>query len=651
MQRTATLVHLNALPSVTPLVGGYLKAYAQANPDIRANWDIQLYSAHVRTPASHIITQLAERAPEVIGFSVYTWNVGLVQRVLHALRGLLPRTTEYLLGGVEVMHCGERYVEPSWENVAVCNGEGELTFAEYLQQIDERQPDLEKVKGLSFYRDRQWITTPARPRINNLDELPSPYLSGAISMDGVDVATFETNRGCPFACEFCFWGGAIGQKIHQTGLNRIKEEIAFIAQHPIKVFYLVDANFGILPRDVEIAEHIVDLKRRKRVPNHVVFSSSKNTSDRVEQVSRIFAQAGLLSTQPISLQSLDPRALAVAKRDNIKTETYLRLQRRLNEWGVPSHVELMWPLPGETLDTFKQGIDELCVSGAQAFNIYPLLWLNNVGYRDKTEELGVVLLQEDDPASGGEMVIQTRDVAYGEYIEGLLFSTALYLLHDCRGLYLTMQLMHALGLARVRDVLDAFVDWMRHASGCRVTDMWHDGKTHFEQMNKFVWRGSLAHTVLHRDRRDFDRLVQSFVADRLETLTGGLGEHADLVYAASEFDLLNRPYVYIQTPLQLGARLRRLQIVNERRGLWQVDSPFDFASMINTLRTKGSIEATQWARGAFEITIDHRVNQIFLPETKSEEDLYWHSVRIIDGIRHTEAQCRSRNISDRSVPA
>jgi radical SAM superfamily enzyme YgiQ (UPF0313 family) len=651
MQRKATVVHLDALPNVTPLVGGYLKAYAETEPEIRSNWDIELFSAHVRKPVSQVINHLVERAPDVIGFSVYTWNVGMVQRVLPVLRRLLPAGTQYLLGGVEVMHCGHRYVEPAWENVAVCNGEGEMTFAEYLLHLDQTRPDLEKVKGLSFYRDGQWITTEARPRVTHLDQLPSPYLSGAIALDGVDVATFETNRGCPFACEFCYWGGAIGQKIRLVGVERIKEEISLVTSYPIKMFYLVDANFGILPRDIEIAEHIVAMKKSRRVPNHVVFSSSKNTSDRVEQVSRIFAQAGLLATQPISLQSTDARTLAVAKRDNIKTETYLRLQRRLNEWGVPSHIELMWPLPGETLESFKQGINDLCVAGAQAFNIYPLLWLNNVGYRERTEELGVVTLKEDDPASGGEMVIQTHQVSYRDYIKGLLFSTGLYLLHDCRGLYLTMQLLHALGLASVRAVVDEFVDWMGVASGNKLTDAWHDGEEHFEQMNKFIWRGSLAHAVLHRDRDTFDRMLKSFVAERLERLTGGLGEHADLVHAASEFDLLSRPYVYVQTPLQLGVDLERLRIIEKRRGMWAVDSRFDFSTMVAALRTDGAIDASHWQPGAFELTIDHRSKQIFLRETNSDEELHWHSVRIVDAIRQAEPKHRSQAIDAQPVRA
>src|SRR5690349_255342 len=103
--RKATIVHYNVLPGVAPLVGGYLKACAQTHQAIRDNWDIELYSDHVKTPVSHLIQHLVARQPEVIGFSVYTWNVGIMQRVVPTLRGLLPSTTRYVLGGVEVMHC------------------------------------------------------------------------------------------------------------------------------------------------------------------------------------------------------------------------------------------------------------------------------------------------------------------------------------------------------------------------------------------------------------------------------------------------------------------------------------------------------------------------------------------------------------------
>jgi hypothetical protein len=639
----ATLVHLNALPRVTPLVGGYLKAYAEASPEIRRDWTIDLYSTHVRTPASEIVHHLVGTAPQVIAFSTYTWNIGLVQRVLPALRGLLRRGTQFLLGGVEVMHGGPRFVPTDWEDVAVCNGEGEQTFAEFLLRYAEKRPSLEQVKGLSFCRDGEWITTEPRPRIADLDQIPSPWLTGAMDLEGLEIALFETNRGCPFACEFCYWGGAIGQRINRLGVDRVKDELDYMVRHGIKALTLVDANFGILPRDREIAEHIAKLKRDHRQPTRVIFNSAKNNSDRVEEVSRIFARERLMGSQPISLQTLDPHTLQVAKRDNIKTDTYLRLQRRLNEWGVASFVELIWPLPGETLESFKQGVDGLCASGAQSFTIYPLLWLNNVGYRQRTEELGVVTLREDDPASGAEIVIQTREVGYRDYIEGLRFATSLYLLHDCRGLYLTMQLLRALGIASFRETVDAFAGWIQNAPGGPVADHWRGGEQHFEHMYRWLWRGALAEKVLHSDRADFDRLLDSFVRERADWFASGSSERNALLRAAFDFDLLSRPYVFFQTPPELGVELEVLRLAGRSRHVWTVESPFDFPALIQGLRV-GRGQEVPPRPGRFEIIVDHRPGQVFRLPAKAEDEHLWHCHEIVREIAHVEARYETRRL-------
>jgi radical SAM superfamily enzyme YgiQ (UPF0313 family) len=644
MRRRATLVHFDAMPSASPLAGGYLKACAEADPDLRANWDIEIYSRYVRAPLSDLMRHLVDKAPQVVGFSTYTWNAGIVQRVLPALRGLLGGRTQFLLGGVEVMHSGQKHVAAGWEDVAVCNGEGEHTFADYLRHYAEVRPALEQVKGLSFYRDGGWITTEARPRIQDLDQVPSPWLTGAMDLAGVEVALFETNRGCPFACEFCYWGGAIGQKIHRLGIDRIKDELDYIVRHRVKTLALTDANFGILPRDREIAEHIARLNRDHRLPTRVIFNSAKNNSDRVEEVSRIFAQEGLLVSQPISLQSMDHGALATAKRDNIKTETYLGLQRRLNEWGVASLVELIWPLPGETLESFKQGIDDLCAAGAQAFSIYPLLWLNNVGYQARTDELGVVTLREDDPASSAEVVIQTREVGHREYIEGLKFATGVFLLHDCRGLYLSMQLLGALGLRPLREVVDAFWRWLPAAPDGPVVRRWREGCEQFEQLGHHRWRGALVHAVLHADRLDFDRLLSSFVMERAEWLAGTSPAARSLLRAAFEFDLVSRPYVFFQTPLEVGVELEALRVVERKRGLWTVESPFDFPAAIRELRTRGGLSAPPRPEPC-AITIDHRKGQVFrMP--KSADEHYWHCYEIAREIGHVEARYQARPLDE-----
>ena len=638
MRKTAILIHINVLRSVTPLTGGYLKAYARTEPALRSDWDIELYAAHVRTPASEIISHVVRRKPDVVGFSVYTWNVRLVQRLLPALQRILPPETQFLLGGVEVINLGQHYVERSWENAAVCNGEGERCFRDYLLELGQERPDMRHVPGISFWRDGSWITNDGIPRIRDLSEIPSPYLSDVLDLRGVEAALYETNRGCPFQCEFCFWGGAIGERVNRFPDDRIRDEIEYIARQGIRTLYICDANFGMLARDVDIAEHIVQMKRSHRYPDRVAFSSAKNSPDRVERIAKLLVDGDLLSAQAISLQTMNDRALDVARRGNIKPETYLRLQTRLNEWNVSSNVELIWPLPGETLESFKQGIDQLCAMGAQAFQLYPLLWLNNIGYRQRTAELGVVTMQEDDPAGGGEIVIQTKEVSYAQYVEGLLFASAVFLLYDCRGLYATMQVLRHYGIASFRDVCEAFAAWMNGSSGNAITELWQRGQREPDQLLQYIWRGIVGDAVLHSHRKDFDRMLAEFTAGRTEWYEQAGPERAPVVRAAVEFDILNRPYPFVQTPLETGIEPQLISIKSQRRGTWVIESPFDLASFVEKIRHGQTADEGEPAARRVEVTIDHRPGQVFRMTGRSDEDFHWHLYRIMRGMRNTEAR-------------
>lgn len=641
MQKKAVLLHINAFVSVTPLVGGYLKAYALTEPEIRNHWDIELYSTFLRTPASEIIQYLFERQPDVVGFSAYTWNVGLIKRLLPALRAVLPATTRFILGGVEVGDRGRHYIQRHWENVSICNGEGEQTFHDYLLQLSGGRPDFEQVPGLGFYQDGVWVNTERAARIRALDQVPSPWLGDLFSgHDMSEIALFETNRGCPFACEFCHWGGAIGAKVNRQELQRVKDEISYIARKRCRTLILCDANFGILPRDQEIAEHIASVKRRHHAPARVTFNAAKNRVERVESIAKVFVEAGLLNAQTISLQSLNPRAMELAKRSNIKSDAYLRLQERLNEWGVASYIELIWPLPGETLASFKQGVGRLCGMGAQSFCIYPLLWLNNVGYQAREQELGVALLEEDDPVGGATMVIQTNEVSYPEYIEGMGFSTAVILLHNCRGLYMSMQLLNHLGVATFEQVLASFADWMDRGADDPVSALWQDGKVRFEKMSKNTWRGAVGYAALHTHREAFDQLLTGF-ADHHPEWFGQPGPNGELLRAALEFDLLSRPYLYLQTPLAVHVDLTRLAIVGRRRSLWVVASPYDFAAMLPLLRGGRPLPPALIEPAPVTLAIDHRLGLSFHRPDHPEIQYHWSCYQSVLEVGKIEARYRT----------
>src|SRR5215471_3568300 len=157
--RNVTFVELSVFERIVPLVAGYLEAYAMADPGLAAEYRFNTYTTTIKTPLEQIARDVLATDGDVFALSCYVWNMGLVRPLVGLLRGARPRA-RILLGGPQVMHHADRYLEPGDEAVAVCNGEGEAVFAEYLRELTERQPDLARVGGISFCRDGAVVSNP-----------------------------------------------------------------------------------------------------------------------------------------------------------------------------------------------------------------------------------------------------------------------------------------------------------------------------------------------------------------------------------------------------------------------------------------------------------------------------------------------------------
>lgn len=630
---TARLVHINAMRGITPLVGGYLKSYAFESDVVADRWSIDLVSTTIEQTVDEIIEAIAppgEPLPDVIGFSTYVWNFQLVLGAMERLRARLPDTL-FLLGGVEVMNRADTLLTPDMTNVLVCNGEGEITFRELLLELGSDEADVARVGGISYVSpDGTIAETEPNDRIKSLDDIPSPYLKGYFAQRDLGIALMETNRGCPYHCSYCFWGGAVGQKIHRLGRNRVEAEIEYLGRNKCRSVLLCDANFGIFPADVGYAEKFVESRRVNGFPMRVRYSSAKNNLERSLSVASILAEGDVLTCQPISLQTLSPEALKKANRENIDQETYMALQRRTNEMGIASFVEIIWPLPGESLDSFKDGLARLAQGGAQAFAIYPLLWLNNVGFQGREKELQVETWAEDDAASSGRNVVSTKEVPFEDYLDGLMYGAALQLLHDARGLANTMTLLDATGIASVRAICELFVDYMDRQEGQGgLARLWEEGRERFRvTRSNITWPGSLVYHALHEDRAGFDDTVRRFVQENRELFTfltdspdsAAVGRAVDVMV---EFDLLARPYVYTNSEVVVPERLAQLTLQEMTARGCIFDVPINVGEILDAARLAKSTGAP-W-RPTLTHTryeFDHSVNQSFHLAAKSREDHY-----------------------------
>lgn len=568
-----TFVEFPVLSGVVPLASGYMEATCLKDRVISESFDFVKLSLHVKAPYSETLSILERSSADIYAFSCYVWNSGLVRRLVDSLLETQP-SSYFVLGGPQVMHQADKYLRPQHESVFVCNGEGERTFANFLRTTLSPERDFSRVHNLSFYKDNKLVTTEPEPRINDLSEIPSPFLEGLFEDGSYTWMLIETNRGCPFKCNYCYWGAATGAKVYRYDDHRIEQELTWIAKSRCCHLFIADANWGMLQRDVNISRFIAECREKYGAPLSVYFCGAKNKPDRVAEITRIFHQAGLVSSQSISLQTMNPETLKRVNRDNIRLNTYTALQQSLNTDNISSFIEIIWPLPGETLASFQEGLAKLCEIGAEAFIVYPLLLMNNVELNDKREEYGLVTVADPDPNSEAEIVVATNEVDVASHQEGIRYAYAVTSLYSLRGLWCLARYLNKHGIVSYAQLFRNFVAFCKgHPDHC--WSRFCEESIRRVQIAEFSNTGALVHVLLHENRAAFDELLSNFVV----TQEFWRDRTAQCLF---EVDLLNRPYIYLNTSLGITPyQFVHLRIVEKTRGGYLVEAPLEFVAILN----------------------------------------------------------------------
>jgi radical SAM superfamily enzyme YgiQ (UPF0313 family) len=341
-----------------------LQAYLQAHSARPERYEFALPIVQRLAPAAAVRVL---GGADIAGFSTYVWNGNRSLAVARELKAARPETL-VVFGGPHVPDDAEQFLRMHPYIDVVCHSEGEQTFFELAERYPERS--WEEVASVSFIDGSgRFVAVPWRPRLADLSSVPSPFLEGVFSplmeaLPGTVWRTvWETNRGCPFKCTFCDWGSAIAAKVHRFEMDRIYAEAEWIAANGIYYLFIADANFGILPRDVEIAEAVVAAAGRHGWPKRVLVQQTKNATERAYLTMKTIADAGMATEMNISIQTTTPEVLEAIKRQNISLESYAELQRRFVNDGIPTFVDMIVGLPAETVETFKTSVSSVLERG------------------------------------------------------------------------------------------------------------------------------------------------------------------------------------------------------------------------------------------------------------------------------------------------
>ena len=478
-----------------PYAVGTIAAYAFSFKDILDTYRLADI-IYTRQPIEETIRKMDN--PFFVGLSSSVWNFEYNKLFAKRLKEVFPHCY-VAFGGHSVEHNGELLKEN--ENIDfLMHAEGEETFLALLRALDKK--DFSDIPNLSYRKDGSVFTNPISA--SEKTDYPSPYLTGIfdkIMSEAPDDIYFqsviETTRGCPYRCSYCDWD-SLKTRARQFPLDRIKKEIDWSAEHKITFIVCADSNLGMYDRDIEIAKYVVDVYKKTGYPQRFQSCFAKDQTENVYEINKILNEAGISRSATISFQSMSDKVLKNIGRRNMSSELFTDLMKRYHLLNIPTYSELILGLPGETVDSFREGLSQLLEAGQHSTvfvhncDLLPNSIIDDPDYASEHGIISVVSpinkyhceITEEDVAELSRTVIGCNTCPVEDWI-----FTSLYA--DC------VQNFHCLGLLR------CFALWLRFEKNTSYTEF-YSALLDFILNNK----NTLVGTVYDKLRKQLERFTK-----------------------------------------------------------------------------------------------------------------------------------------------
>ncbi|MDQ6954532.1 MAG: DUF4080 domain-containing protein [Mariprofundaceae bacterium] len=334
--KNITLTTLNARYSHTSLALRYLFANLK---ELQQHADIVEFTINdnIQDITEQLLTKplLAENV-RIIGIGVYIWNAIQVSELIQTLKKISPETI-IILGGPEVSY------DPIRINMSVADyiirGEGELAFYEVCKTILNHQMPVTRVVDAGTV---------------SLDAIELPYRYYTDEDVKNRHIYVEASRGCPFSCEFCL--SSIDHRVRNLFINRLLDEFEILWRRGVRNFKFIDRTFNLSPK---ISNQILDFFLTKSddyfvhfevIPDHFPIS--------IQQRIKQFKPASLQLEIGIQTLNIDVAATIQRKLNIAKIKTNIAFLEEHTHAHM--HLDLIVGLPGESLESFAQGLNQLC---------------------------------------------------------------------------------------------------------------------------------------------------------------------------------------------------------------------------------------------------------------------------------------------------
>ena len=356
-----------------------LRAYAKA-AGLPENCQVELAEYTINELVEHILQQIYEAQPDVIGFSCYIWNITYIRQLVADLQHILPHVPIWL-GGPEASYHAEELLEEMAGVTGIMVGEGERTFSMLLSHYCEGRL-LSQIPGL-VYRQQDVICNTGERCPFDISEIP--FLYTGLSEFSNRIVYYESSRGCPYRCSYCL--SSIDRRVRFRFMEQVKEELDFFLEQRVAQVKFIDRTFNADPRrSLEIWQYLTE--HDNGITNfHFEISADLLT----EAEFAVFGQMrpGLIQLE-IGVQTTNPDTMKAIRRHApfakiAKAVTRIRQMKRIHQ-----HLDLIAGLPYEDYESFGRSFDDVYRLHPDQLQLGFLKVLKGSDMYEKAESYGIV---------------------------------------------------------------------------------------------------------------------------------------------------------------------------------------------------------------------------------------------------------------------
>lgn len=289
---------------------------------------------------------------DLIGFSVYIWNIEKVKSIIQNY----PESTTFLLGGPEASYRPELLFYDKRIRFIIKN-EGEESFNELIEYLQGKRK-ISEVSNLYFKENESlsftFETYPNLKSINHDLSLINDFENRIVYL--------EASRGCPFRCSYCL--SSLEKRVRYFPIEKIKQQIKFALEKKVKMVKFLDRSFNIRE------DYMQDILRfiQEHDNNITIFQfeivGELLNEETIALLKKI--RKGLIRFE-IGIQSTNPKTTRAINR----SQDFQKLKKNISSIKdyVILHLDLIAGLPFEGFQSFVNTFNEAFVLGADELQL------------------------------------------------------------------------------------------------------------------------------------------------------------------------------------------------------------------------------------------------------------------------------------------